>query len=1130
MEIRRSSLAFLIVMMLIPVGVLLGQIGTGQVNGTVTDPQGAAVPAATARLVNQATNISTQVVSNDRGYYLFANVQPGTYTLSIEMKGFRSAQLPAFAVGVNQTVTQDVKLTVGAVTETVTVTGEAELIQQSSAELGSVITSKPVADLPLNGRNFTMLLTLTPGATPINTAQASNIGTGDDGSTTGIPGSAFTMPSVQGQWNRSVTYFMDGIINTDFRVSTYGLLPNPDLVQEFEVQSHNDKVEYGGVMGGVVNLISKSGSNSFHGSAFEFVRNNDFDARDPFKDANSDGPAPFHQNQFGATFGGPIIRDKTFFYGGYDGWRYNRPSQTFRYYPTSTELSGDFSNSIINHVIYDPTTTTTDAGGNLVRTPFSGNKIPADRISSMVQGFFQAYSEVPNLTGNPVYNFELNSPVSNNSNNFQIKVDHRLTSNDSLFFRYSRMITDNSTPGGLKTTSVSHVTAYNYGGGWTHVFRPNLILDVRGGTNDRYFDIHTDSTVGLGPMKQLGFTDVDRFNGMSLGLLSPWSGAGFGGPAPRSNPVWNIAGNLTWIKGNHTIKSGYQWINVERLQISNGSNFNFNNDVTADPQFLGSTGASLASALLGLPYQYTGTLPDQGKVDFSLANWSAYVQDEWKVTPTITVNFGTRFDYVTPATLHQISGQAGQDLSRGVYLIGATAMPGPCSQVGSAPCIPDAAAADVAAGRIVLSDPVVFMPHPVKNNWGPRASIAWRVKPKTVVRAGYGLYWDAITARSQYTQHNSEFRWPWTSGFDSGLLNGVGAPLGYVQQIQGTFGAILPAPTPWTFVGWTNDPNRSDAYSHQWNIEIQRQMTDKLMMSVAYVGSINRQLDYNGLGNSAQTPGAGTPAQVTARRPVPFMGGGLFYSKSIGTGSYNAFQFKADRHFSNGFSALASYTWSKSMDSGSSGWFGAENGGDNGGDIQDYFHPDSNRSVSSYNVPHFLSISSVYELPVGKGKKWLTNGPASYVLGNWQANMILQLRSGHPYNLSVTGDVANIGNDVSWWNYARPNLVGNPNVSNQTVDAWYNVSAFTVPHDAFGNFGRNVLYSEHSFNTNFSLFKTIPIKGESNALQLRFEGFNVFNNMTYAAPGTVVDQPGAGRITAVDLPPRELQFGIRYTF
>ena len=1125
----RTYIVFLLVI-LAPAGALLAQIGTGQVNGTVTDPQGASIPSATATLVNQATNMSTQVKTNQRGYYLFANVQPGTYKLSIENTGFKEARIEPITVGVNQTVTQDVVLTLGQLNESVTVTSESELIQQASAELGSVIASKPVADLPLNGRNFTMLLTLTPGATPINVAQASSIGTGNDGSTTGIPGSAFTMPSVQGQWNRSVTYYMDGIINTDFRVSTYGLLPNPDLVQEFVVQSHNDKVEYGGVMGGVVNLISKTGSNGFHGSAFEFVRNNDFDARDPFKDATSGGPAPFHQNQFGATIGGRIIRDKTFFYGGYDGWRYSKPSQSFAYYPTDAELSGDFSHSIINHVIYDPATTTTDASGNYVRTPFAGNIIPGSRISSMVQGFFKAYSEVPNLTGNPVYNFILNKALTNNANNFQVKVDHRLTHSDNLFFRYSRMFMSNLQPGGYKTTDNSHVDAYNFGGGWTHVFRANLILDVRGGTNDRYFDDHTDSTVGLGPMKQLGFTDVDRFNGMTLSLLAPWTGAGFSGPQPRSNPVWNIAGNVTWSKGSHTLKGGYQWINVERLQITNGSTFNFNNDVTANPQFLGTTGASLASALVGLPYQYTGNLPDQAKVNFTLANWSAYVQDEWKVSPTLTVNFGTRFDYVTPATLHQIAGQAGQDLARGVYLIGAKTMPPPCSQAGVAPCIPAAAAADVAAGRIVLANPAVFMPHPVKNNWGPRASIAWRVQPKTVVRAGYGLFWDAITARSQYTQHNSEARWPWTTGFDSGLLNGIGAAPKTVQQIQGTFGAVLPADTPWTFVGWTNNPNRTDAYSHQWNVEIQRQVNESLMMSVAYVGSANRQLDYTGLGNSAKTPGPGTPDQVTSRRPVPFMGGGIFYADSIGTGNYHAFQFKADRRFAKGLSAILSYTWSKSIDTGSSGWFGAENGGDSGGAIQDYFHPNTNRSVSSYNVPHFLSLSSVYELPVGKGKQWLNTGPASYVLGNWQANMVMQFRSGHPYNLSVTGDVANIGNDVSWWNYARPNLVGNPTESHPTVNAWYNVSAFADPHNTYGNFGRNVLSTAHAFNTDFSVFKTIPIKGESQTVQLRFEAFNIFNVMNYAAPGTVVDQPGAGVVTGVDLPPRQLQFGFRYIF
>jgi hypothetical protein len=377
---------------------------------------------------------------------------------------------------------------------------------------------------------------------------------------------------------------------------------------------------------------------------------------------------------------------------------------------------------------------------------------------------------------------------------------------------------------------VSDITSYNYGGGWVHVFRPNLILDFRGGTNDRYFDVKTDSSVGLGPMEQLGFTDVDRFGGMSLGLLTPWTGAGFGGPSPRSNPVWNLAANLSWIRGNHSIKTGYQFINVERLQIGNNSAYSFNNDVTADPQNLANTGASLASALMGLPYVFSGSLPDQSKVDFSIGTWSAYVQDEWKVSSKVTVNFGTQFDYV------------------------------------------------------------------------------------------------------------------------------------------------------------------------------------------AYVGSVNRGLDYTGLGNSTQSPSLSTAtrAQIDAKRPVSFMGGGIFYSRSIGESNYDSLQIKADRRFANGLQFLVSYSWPKSIDTGSSGWFGAE-GGTSNSSIQDYFHPNSNRSVSSYNVPHFLSISSIYELPFGKGKPYANSGPTSWIVGGWQANTIMQLRSGRPYNLQMTGDVANI----SYGNFGR---------------------------------------------------------------------------------------------------------------
>jgi hypothetical protein len=857
------------------------------------------LPGQTVVLRSSSTNLESETRSNSSGFYTFVNVQPGAYVLSVESPGFKTSRLSEFTVGVNQTVTRDVALSLGQVSESVDVTAEPGMVQQSSAELGTVISENAVHDLPLNGRNFTQLLTLTPGATPISTSQGAQLGV-DDGSTVGIPGSSFANPSLEGQFNRSVLYYLDGIINTDLRTTTYTILPNIDLIQEFKVQSHNDKAEFGGVTGGIVNIVSKSGSNQFHGSAYEFVRNNFFDARDPFADAASTGPAPFRQNQFGGTLGGPIFKNRTFFSGGYEGWRYSKPTQSFARVPTDAELAGDFSNSIINHAIYNPFTTTTDANGNLVRQPFAGNRISPNLISPMTQGFLKAYAEAANYTADPFNNFIVIEPLTNNSNSWQVKVDHRLRDADNLFFRWSQMRVDAVTPQGLKSASAVPMVANNYGGGWTHLFSPTLLLDVRGGSAARDFTLEQTSTVGLGPMKQLGFTDIDRFGGLAMSLLQPWNNAGglggsigVTGPAPRGNPVWNISANLSWLKGNHNFKAGFQYLHLERLQGNQSQTYSFDNNVTADPQNLGQTGASLASALLALPVTFSGILPGTGDVRFQMAQWGAYLQDEWKLTPKVTVNLGLRFDHTNRPSF-DTGFTAGPDLATGDWLIGLKSLPPPCNQANKAPCIPGNGLQDVPFNEHIKLYHPGFVPTPEWDNWGPRASVAWRFTPKMVLRAGYGLFFDGLPALTQMTQNNSEVKWPNSSGF-SGTANQLGQPLTLLQNIQGNFPTVLPEASPWNQSGWFNNPRRKDAYSHQWNVEIQHQMTENLMLSASYVGSVNRRLEYSGLGNMATTPGPGSPDQVNARRPMPYMWGGFFYSDSIGSANYNALQLKAQR-------------------------------------------------------------------------------------------------------------------------------------------------------------------------------------------------------------------------------------------
>jgi hypothetical protein len=643
--------AGLVVALLVWTSSLVAQTATGEVNGAVTDRSGGVIPGATVTLTNQGTNISRSSISNASGNFLFVNVQPGTYVLTVELEGFKTAQVPPFDVGVNQAVTQPVALDVGAMAESITVVGTSPMLQASTTELGTVISEKVVHDLPLNGRNFTQLLTLTPGATPVSTAQGTAVSFQDAG-VTGIPGSSFSKPALHGQQNRSTLYYLDGIFNTDLRGPVYGVLPIVDTIDEFKVQSHNEKTEFGGVSGGVVNIASKSGTNSFRGSAWEFLRNSKLDARNPFTDANRSEPAPFHQNEFGASLGGPIIANRTFFFAGYEGWRYTKPSQMLSLVPSDAELNGDFTQSVLRQDIYNPYSTRPDPAtpGQFIRdrfqcdaagsplTPLANgtqpagipcNKIPNALISSAVKGLLKAYAAPPNFTGDPAHNYIENRDTTDDADNWQIKIDHRIGNSDTAFFRLSQMWVNHLDPlSGSLEVQPSNYHAYNYGGGWDRIFTSNLMLDVRGGALTKpYVFNQAQANAGTDPLKQLGFADIDRFQGMVVNLAMPWitSDIGNRGDSIRRNPDWNINGSVTWLKGNHNIKAGAQYVSVERLQINTFQAFPFSNSQTSNPRAAGTTGLSLASALLGFPTSFQGQLSDLGEVDFRSDAWATYV-------------------------------------------------------------------------------------------------------------------------------------------------------------------------------------------------------------------------------------------------------------------------------------------------------------------------------------------------------------------------------------------------------------------------------------------------------------------------------------------------------------------------
>jgi hypothetical protein len=1221
----------------------LAQSATGEVNGTVLDPTGAVVAGARVTLTNQGTKISGSAASNANGYFIFINLQPGVYVLTVERDGFKKLATAPFELAVNQTITQPMHLAVGATAETVEVRAEAPLLQLASSELGTVIPQRAVNDLPLNGRNFTQLLTLTPGATPVSTAQGSGISF-QDAAISGIPNSSFSKPSVQGQPNRSTLYYLDGFINTDLRGPVYGVLPIIDTIEEFKVQSHNDKVEYGGAMGGVVSVVSKSGTNEFHGSAWEFVRNNAFDARNPFTDVSlvngvttPHGPAPFRQNEFGAAGGGPIFKNRTFFYVGYEGWRYSKPTQDTAYIPTAAELNGDFTNTKNTAQIYNPYSTFT-SGGKVFRNPFlcdaTGNplpvnaanvqtgvgtpcsKIPAALISPVMQAYLKAYLLPPNAqlaNGDNLIEFR---PQIDNADTWTARLDHHASETDSVYFRFTQMLVHHlDHVRGTNEDQPSNYHANNFGGGWVHSFRSNLILDVTGGALRKPFVFNQAlSSAGTAPMNQLGL-NVNQFNGMTVTLdNTPWTKLEVGnrGDSIRRNPDWSAGSNLDWIKGNHDFRFGGQYVWVARDQINTFQTFGFGSAITSCPGATSATkcpangatsigGLSLAGALLGLPTGGSGELPDVGEVNLSLASWSLYGSDQWKILPKLTVNLGLRWDFLTQPTVHNGRLSNGLDLFGQRWLIGATQLPAACSTVGNANgCIPDTFFTPCPSpqtkpptpcnsliavnGHVIPSGSQNFMSPPVYNNYGPRVGFAWQALNKTVIRGGVGLFWDTLSARSQYAQNDLEGqRWPWSSGFSLNNPNANNLTPSQLQQITAFAGgtSVVIPPNPWGQTGNPNDPNWQNPWSMQYNLEIQRELASSTIVSVAYVGSRDGHLPYAGKANALPQPLSTIPAgtcvqsvgQANPGQPdptenclkaVPWMSSGITYNTSRGYSRYNALQAKFQRNFTRGLMSLVSYTWSKALDN-TSGFFGVENGAGQGGSaVENFYNPTGNYGPTGYDIPHFLSWYTVYELPFGRGKRWLQKGPFSWFLGNWQSNYIFQTRSGQPFNLNVNGDPAAISGDPAFGSvnsYSRPNLIAdpyqagpiaaNPNPlcqktisqgglaadQTQTAQSWFNPCSFASPVGTFGNFGRNGLRSAHVTNLDFSLTKSISV-AEGKTLQLRFEAFNVLNIQNLAAPtgnatniNLVPSNVGVlGGISSIVGNPRQLQFGARFTF
>jgi hypothetical protein len=1141
-ELRFFAAGFAAVILLLCSLSAAAQLSTASVNGTIRDPAGAVIPGATVILHNVDTNVDHQVVSNGTGAYAILNIVPGRYTLEGRATGFKPQKIEQFVLAVDQIATFDFTLTVGSTTQIVNVEAAAAQLDLTSANLGTVIEAKQVNDLPLDGRNFTSLLQLTPGVVPIMVGQNAGMsGGGGFGAPVAI-GADYAFPAINGQTNRSDYFLMDGLNNYGTLESTYAVPPIIDAIQEFKIVSHTDNAEYGDVLGGVVNVVTKSGTNQYHGAAWEYVRNTVFDAVNYFH--NPTVPVPyFHQNQFGGDVGGPIVipklyngHNKSFFFVAYQGWRYSRPSDNNLLVPTDAELSGNEADNGQLQA-YNPYQTV-GTGDTFTRPAFPGNQIPPDLIDSRMVAYakFVFPSAGPffqsNGHGGFLYNAVDSTPLIQTQNEFNIRGDQTFGSKDSAWFRYSFINEKVTSSGGLPNLpSTLIIQARNWGGSYVHIFSSTRILQAQFAKTtvlDNSTTRFTTSTAGI--YKTVGFADsfANNFVGANGGFLIPSpgiNGLSNGGESiddtPKATDSNEYKGTYTQIMGNHEIKFGAGYIATGFASPLSQIGLGFASTQTDDPQNAGATGDALSSFLINVPNYANRRNVNETERPGGLL--SAFLQDSWKATSRLTLNYGLRYDYPfipaygTNATIGQQGGiETGDlDFGSGNYIL--QKVPPPCSVRGHAPCIPG----DGTLPAHVIALPFDHIAHNVHTNYGPRLGFAFKLNDKTVVHGAFGIVFDDWAAVTQMAQ-NIEGAWPdigqqITSSTTNYPTASSPTPTVTAQNPFGSgSSSLFPPPTPFTNNQWFYDPHIKNPYSEQWNFGVQRQVTSSLALRVDYVGSGSHRTNVGGLYNTALTPGPGdTQARALYPYSIP-----TFYDRSIGTASYNAMQVQLDKRYSSGFSYQVAYTWSKAM-AEDDGWFGVE-----GETVQDPYNPKASRGLSGTNLPNVLSVNGLYDLPVGPGKRFSTGNKAfDYVLGNWQFNNIFTWRDGQDFTAGDSNDRANTGGGSQ-----RANQVGDPNLSHRTTSEWFNTAAFALPPlYTFGNAGRNTLRAQRFINLDTSIIRSFPFWGERK-FEFRAEAFNVFNHPVFGVPNGDVFSSSFGSVSGTANNPRQMQFSGKIIF
>jgi hypothetical protein len=1069
----------------IPFAAVAQQAG---IVGTITDQSGAVVSQSTVTARNLATGASQQASTNDLGQYTISDLDVGVYQVVIEKTGFRRGVVDQVRLEVQLITRVDFTLQLGQLGEEVRVTANPDSLETEQSSIGTLLENKMVAEIPLNGRNFLQLQTLLPGVTPGRNGFFSTVKI--DAQTTDIGGGAF---SVNGQKPIYNDFLLDGVSFEEWENNTNAFNPSIDAIEEFRTQSSNYSAEFGINAGGLVNMVMKSGTNQFHGSAYEFVRNDKFDAANFFTNFFGQPKPPLRRNQFGGTLGGPLLHDKTFFFVSYDGFR-ERSAQTLTgTYPTAAMRTGDFS-ELLNLpspiTIQDPVT----------GVPFPGNIIPPDRILSFWPGYLSKYVPLPNRPGLD-QNYVIAESHQNNINQGMVRLDHRLSQQLSLdgHYVYNEVqdvpVSLNPIFGATQNSRSQNIMLHA-----AYVKSPTTIIDFRAGYARFWQDLrgdleNTTPYIARDIMGIQGIPDDPRSSDapfLSVAGFDAIGSSNISEPRKWINERYEYHFSVYSQHNQHDLRYGLAATRLhntfpERI-IPNGL-YSFNGIFS---------GYAMADMLLGIPNSWTGA-PDLFDPNLRAWSFSPWVQDDWRVTKNLTLNLGLRYEWF--GNPYSITGAISNLRLPPGGGLATVVIPGECvPALPSHQCFLDGLTVNKPSTPSTLDNN--------NKNFAPRIGFAYRLGDRTVVRSAYGVFFQKeFMGRSTILATNPPFVGSFTVNNTPQTFQDFSFTDPYAGLSQG--GKLgfeyIPQHTP-------------NAYLQTWNLAVQRALGAGINLEVAYVGNKGTHQESN---EDTNEPFPG-PGALDPRRPYTNVSG-IDGEESIGNSSYNGLQVKAEKRFSNGLSFLSSYTWSKAIASGCDFQFTVT---PSGGCVSDQYNPRSARGLDQNDQRNRFTLSWLYALPVGKGQRFWSSGSAvaSKIVSGWQLGGIVTAASGQPLTPILTFDNPNVGAQI-----ALPNVVSNPNNGPKTINEWFDTSAFQAPAPfTFGNARIASITGPGSVDVDFSIFKNTPITERVN-LQFRSEFFNVLNHTNLGDPNTTFGTPQFGMIFGAATS-REIQFSLRLQF